>query len=59
MYTEKLVRAGNIKRTTVQNSGDNRSTRSRSTRSVECEEVKVENKILAKRRFGPAYDRQF
>lgn len=58
MYTEKLARAGNIKGTTVENSGDHRSTRSQ---SVECEEIKGENRILAKKRddvrYGPAYER--
>eukprot|EP00091_Calanus_sinicus_P019644 TRINITY_DN499_c0_g1_i12.p1 TRINITY_DN499_c0_g1~~TRINITY_DN499_c0_g1_i12.p1 ORF type:complete len:417 (-),score=129.96 TRINITY_DN499_c0_g1_i12:387-1604(-) len=58
MYTEKLARAGNIKGTTVENSGDARSTRSQ---SVECEEIKGENRILAKKRndvrYGPAYER--
>jgi len=58
MYTEKLARAGNIKGTTVENSGENRSTRSQ---SVECEEIKGENRILAKNRkdarYGPAYER--
>lgn len=58
MYTEKLARSGNIKGTTVENSGDKRSTRSQ---SVECEEIQGENKILARRRndvrYGPAYER--
>jgi len=58
MYTEKLARSGNMKGTTVEASGDSRSTRSQ---SVECAEVQGENKILASRRndvrYGPAYER--